>query len=289
MAGTTNNMTVTDTDINDIIAENDRRNNRIFAPFDPITGRGSVGPRVRVLIADFIIPEQWLPADMMDIPFIQQLARAGSINAFLADVLHVEPNDVDFSKVTQKIIRLRNRHDFPFWAATLCKIHNKDAGVDVLFRLRYPQRILVSRFEEKRRAGLPIRLILLKARQWGGSTTTQLYMMWLQLMHRRGLNSLIIAHQGTASDEIKDMFDTMIKEYPAELLHKMGDPFSPDACRNATAKSKSARPSGPTAVAAALTRSSTSPRLAFGKRRRANPPRTSCARLARVFSCARSQ
>lgn len=221
-------MTVTDTDINDIIAENDRRNNRIFAPFDPITGRGSVGPRVRVLIADFIIPEQWLPADMMDIPFIQQLARAGSINAFLADVLHVEPNDVDFSKVTQKIIRLRNRHDFPFWAATLCKIHNKDAGVDVLFRLRYPQRILVSRFEEKRRAGLPIRLILLKARQWGGSTTTQLYMMWLQLMHRRGLNSLIIAHQGTASDEIKDMFDTMIKDYPAELLHKMGDPFSPD-------------------------------------------------------------
>ena len=52
-------------------------------------------------------------------------------------------------------------------------------------------------------------------------------MMWLQLMHRRGLNSLIIAHQGTASDEIKDMFDTMIKDYPAELLHKMGDPFSP--------------------------------------------------------------
>ena len=218
MVGMTSNMT----DIDKILTENDSRNERMYASFDPITGEGSIGERVRVCISDFIIPEQWLPVDMMAIPFVKKLVKAGSIDKFLADVLHVEPNDTDFSKVTNKLIRLRYKHDYPFWAATLCKIHNKDAGVDVLFRLRYPQRILVSRFEEKRRAGLPIRLILLKARQWGGSTTTQLYMMWLQLMHKRGLNSLIIAHQGTASDEIKDMFDTMIKEYPVEMLHKMG-------------------------------------------------------------------
>lgn len=224
MVGMTSNLT----DIDKILTENDSRNERMYASFDPITGEGSIGERVRVCISDFIIPEQWLPADMMDIPFVKKLAKAGSIDKFLADVLHVEPNDTDFSKVTNKLIRLRYKHDYPFWAATLCKIHNKDAGVDVLFRLRYPQRILVSRFEEKRRAGKPIRLILLKARQWGGSTTTQLYMMWLQLMHKRGLNSLIIAHQGTASDEIKDMFDTMIKEYPVEMLHKMGEPYSID-------------------------------------------------------------
>lgn len=212
--------------IRQIIKDNDRRNEEMYALFNPITGEGSVGERVRVCISDFALPLQWLPADMMKVPFVVSLVRAGSIGRFLSDVLHVEPNDTDRDKVAEKFIRLRYRYDFPFWAATLVWIHNKEAGSDVLFRLRYPQRILVSRFEEKRRASLPIRLILLKARQWGGSTTTQLYMAWLQFLHKKGLNSLIIAHQGTASDEIKDMFDTMIKAYPIELLYKMGEAYN---------------------------------------------------------------
>lgn len=214
--------------VNKILAENDRRNEVMSATFNPLTGEGSVGERVRVSIPDFVIPVQWLPVDMMSVPFMRKLVRAGSIDKFLVNVLHVVPNDEDRHKVADRLIRLRYRHDFPFWAATLVWIHNKEAGADVLFRLRYPQRILVERFEEKRRAGLPIRLILLKARQWGGSTTTQLYMAWLQFLHKRGLNSLIIAHQGTASDEIKDMFDTMIKAYPVEMLHEPGEAFNLD-------------------------------------------------------------
>lgn len=213
--------------VRNILMENDRRNEVMYAPFNPVTGEGSIGERIRVTVSDFAIPVQWLPVEMMNIPFVSKLVKAGSIDRFLSDVIHVEPNDVDHAKVAEKFIRLRYRHDFPFWAATLVWIHNKDAGSDVLFRLRYPQRILVSRFEDKRKAGLPIRLILLKARQWGGSTTTQLYMAWLQFLHKRGLNSLIIAHQGSASDEIKDMFDTMIKSYPVELLHCMGEAYSP--------------------------------------------------------------
>lgn len=163
---------------------------------------------------------------MMDIPLVKKLVKAGSIDKFLSSVMHVEPNDDDFIKVSRTLIRLRYKNDFPFWTATLVYIHNKDAGKDVLFRLWYPQRILVSRFEAKRKAGEPIRLILLKARQWGGSTTTQLYMAWLQFFHKKGLNSLIIAHQGTASDEIKDMFDLMIKKHPVEFLHRLGEVYS---------------------------------------------------------------
>ncbi len=216
----------TDTEIAKLLAENDRRNEVIYAKFDPVTGEGSIGERVRVCISDFAIPTQWLPVEMMDIPFVKKLVKAGSIDRFLSSVMHVEPNDDDYIKVSRTLIRLRYRHDFPFWTATLVYIHNKDAGKDVLFRLWYPQRILVSRFEAKRKAGLPIRLILLKARQWGGSTTTQLYMAWLQFFHKKGLNSLIIAHQGTASDEIKDMFDLMIKKHPVEFLHKLGDVYS---------------------------------------------------------------
>lgn len=209
-----------------ILRENDRRNDIIYAPFDPISGEGSVGPRVRVVIPDFVIPVQWLPESMMQIPFVRLLVEAGSIDAFLSRVLKVEPNEADASKVSCKLIRLRYRHDFPFWCASLVKVKKKGGGDDVLFRLWYPQRRLVEIFEKSRLAGEPIRLIMLKARQWGGSTTTQLYMAWLQFLHRKGLNSLIIAHQGSASDEIKDMFDRMIAAYPVEMLHPLGDTWS---------------------------------------------------------------
>lgn len=213
-------------EIRDILKENDRRNEVLFAKFDPITGEGSIGERMRVRISDFVIPIQWLPKPMMSVPFVRKLVKAGSVDKFLSDVLHVTPNDMDRNKVAEKLIRLRYKHDFAFWAAMLVYIKKKGGGDDVLFRLRYPQRKLVERFERRRLAGEPVRLILLKARQWGGSTTTQMYFAWLQLVHKRGLNSLIIAHQGMASDEINDMFDRMIKQYPVELLHKMGDLYS---------------------------------------------------------------
>lgn len=224
MGGMTTNMT--DTEIAALLTENDRRNEIMYAHFDPVTGEGSVGERVRVCISDFAIPIQWLPVEMMNVTFVKKLVKAGSISRFLSDVLHVEPDNTDYIKVSRQFIRLRYKHDFPFWAATLVYIHNKKAGKDVLFRLYYPQRILVSRFEARRKAKEPIRLILLKARQWGGSTTTQLYMAWLQFFHKKGLNSLIIAHQGTASDEIKDMFDLMIKKHPVEFLHRLGEVYS---------------------------------------------------------------
>ena len=105
-------------------------------------------------------------------------------------------------------------HDFPYWAAKYVYIKRKGGGDDINFILNRPQRKFIERLERKRVAGKPVRLILLKARQWCGSTCSQLYMGWLQLGHSRGLNSLIIAHQGFGSDEIKDMFDRMISAYP---------------------------------------------------------------------------
>ena len=210
----------------DLLKENDRRNEIIYAKFDPITGEGSVGERIRVEIPDFIIPVQWLPESMMKVEFVRRLVEAGSIERFLSGFLDVEPNPSDASKVATQFIRLRYRHDFPFWCATLVKVKKKGGGDDVLFRLWYPQRRLVEMFEKSRLAGEPIRIVMLKARQWGGSTTTQLYMAWLQFLHKKGLNSLIIAHQGSASDEIKDMFDRMIADYPVEMLHPLGDSWS---------------------------------------------------------------
>lgn len=108
---------------------------------------------------------------------------------------------------------------------TATRLKNKGGGADVLFRLTRPQRKFVARLEENRLAGKPIRLILLKARQWGGSTTSQIYMAWLQLVHKVGLNSLIIAHQTSGSDEIRDMFRRMLQRYPTAMLHRLGEAY----------------------------------------------------------------
>lgn len=216
--------------VSGIIKENILRKKKIEVPFDPITGEGSVGDRVSVSIPDFVIPKQWIPVSMMRVPLVSKIVQEGSINKFLSSI-GVEPNPTDASKVARQLIRLRCRHDFPFWCATLVKVKKKGGGDDVLFRLWYPQRKLVSMFEEARLSGQPIRIIMLKARQWGGSTTTQLYMAWLQFLHRKGLNSLIIAHLGSASDEIKDMFDRMITGYPVEMLHPPGEHWSPDEAK----------------------------------------------------------
>ena len=214
--------------IQNIIEENNRRNAELYARFDPISGFGSVGERVKVVIEDFPIRTQYLPVEMMKVPLVRQLSECGSIEKFLQDIgsTYEEDYEEDRLKVISQFVRIRNKHDFPFWAATFVYIKNKGGGEDVLFRLTRPQRRFIARLEKLRKANKPIRIVLLKARQWGGSTTSQLYMAWLQLVHKVGLNSLIIAHQGAGSDEIKDMFDRMIKNYPVEMLHKLGEAYN---------------------------------------------------------------
>lgn len=225
-----------------LLDENTRRNAEVYAKFDPISGKGSVGKRERIVISDFPIRVQYLPVEMLQVPLLKKLIKYGSIDALLdaiwkeehPDCDRVDANDLyggyeyaeDRQKVIQQFVRLRCRYDFPFWAAFYVYIKNKGGGEDVLFRLTRPQRRFVERLERRRKAGMPIRIVLLKARQWGGSTTSQIYMAWLQLVLRVGLNSLIIAHQGAGSDEIKDMFDRMIKAYPVEMLHKLGEAYS---------------------------------------------------------------
>lgn len=213
--------------IRKIVEENARRNAEVYSVFNPISGFNSVGERKKVEIEDFPIRVQYLPVEMMSVPLVKQLQECGSIKAFLEEMgTSEEDYEADRQKVIQQFVRLRCRYDFAFWAAMYVYIKRKGGGDDVLFRLTRPQRKFVAKLEELRKAGKPIRLVLLKARQWGGSTTSQIYMAWLQLMHKVGLNSLIIAHQGAGSDEIKDMFDRMIKAYPIEMLHRINDSYN---------------------------------------------------------------
>lgn len=213
--------------ISDIIAENTRRRGVMFAPFNPITGQGSVGERAEVSIPDFPLPKMWLPASMVGNRLVRELVAHGGINGFLREVMQAEPTPENREAVIDRFVRLRCLHDFPFWAATFVYIKNKEVGQpDCLFRLTYPQRRFVALLEQMRLADEPIRVILLKARQWGGSTTSQLYMAWLQLIHRTGLNSLIVSNYNEGARKIKGMFKKMIREYPLTMLHEVGDTYT---------------------------------------------------------------
>lgn len=216
--------------IRKMMEENDRRNDEVYAKFNPISGFGSIGERKKVCIEDYPIKKQYLPVEMLKVPLVKKLIEYGSIERYLQEDPEMQSSEEDFEedrqKVIQQFVKLRCRYDFAFWAALYVYIKCKGGGEDVLFRLTRPQRRFVERLERLRKAGKPIRIVLLKARQWGGSTTSQIYMAWLQLMHKTGLNSLIIAHQGAGSDEIKDMFDRMIKAYPVEMLHRLGETYN---------------------------------------------------------------
>ncbi|MDE6010527.1 MAG: terminase [Muribaculaceae bacterium] len=209
---TDHNNTTAIHSVEDILAEDSRRRERQSTLSDPLTGENSIGKRFPVRLPDYAIPVQYLPLTMAGDELVRALAETGSVAGGAARL------GIDADVARFRLLRLRMLHDFPFWAATAATIKNKGGGPDVTFMLNSPQRRLVECFEKDRLAGRPIRLILLKARQWGGSTCTQLYMAWLQLLHAEGLNSLIIAHQGAGSDEIKDMFDRMMAAYPSWLL-----------------------------------------------------------------------
>ncbi len=213
--------------VSDVLKENERRKAIINAPFNPVTGLGSLGKRTVFEVADFPIKKQWIPVQMLAVPMVKRLRELGSLDEFIRQELDVDPDQETRTRVVDQFTRIRCRFDFPFWAAVFVYIKNKDldGAPEVLFRLSYPQRKFVAELEDFRLNKKPIRLVLLKARQWGGSTTSQLYMAWLQLTQRYGLNSLIIAHQGAGSDEIKDMFDRMIKAYPLNMLHRLGERY----------------------------------------------------------------
>ena len=215
-------------EIDAILKENRKRIKDINSVFNPYTGEGSVGQRKKVTIEDFPIPVQWLPVRMLRVPLVAKMVMAGSVDRFLKDILEMpDYTEEDRAKVIDQFVRVRCEHDFPFWAATYIYIKQKGGGADILFKLTRPQRRFVAKLEEMRLAGRPIRLVLLKARQWGGSTTSQLYMMWLQVVHCIGLNSLIISQIKGTSHTIKAMFEKALDRYPTELLYPLGASFDP--------------------------------------------------------------
>lgn len=193
------------------------RSDRLFAPYDPLTGVGSPVERFRLYATGqtYIL----LPRAMDSLPLVAQIIKAGSIEAF------ARTTGVSSSEAEAAVAQLRIEHDFEFWAATCAKVQDKQTKRMVPFVLRPAQRkLLVSLMrgvEEQR----PIRIVLLKARQWGGSTLVQLFMAWIQLFHRRAWHSVIVADVEDQARNIRQMYTRLGKEHPHDVFPIKFKPF----------------------------------------------------------------
>lgn len=200
--------------LQDLVRENIRRNREIFEGFNPVTGRGAPGERVKIVLPDSPIRVQYMPKRCVEHNiFLKQLIKAGSIKKYI-DHLGWEYTDEHYQDVVRAMVVARAEEDPAFAFAMIYKIVDKEEGTVIPYVLNYPQRLLLAKQEEMRYNGKPIRIIMPKARQFGGSTETQLYGKWIQDFKHERWNMAIMAHQTSASIRIRAMYDLALEHQP---------------------------------------------------------------------------
>lgn len=200
-----------------IIAENKKRLTswRKQEEYNPYSGEGSTSlDRVLFEVPDAPLKKMWLPKGFINDPLIRSIKKHGSLSDCLYNDFDTEPTEDAIATLWDSICERRFNHDFEFWAAMTITITPKDGGEDIPFILNPGQRKLLKALEKMRIAGKPIRVILVKARQWGGSTLIQIYLAWIQIIHKKNWNSAICAHLETASRIIRGMYQKAIDSYP---------------------------------------------------------------------------
>lgn len=204
------------------IEENKRRWDKINAPYNPLSGEGSdCCKRLPIEISDAEFSTMYLPYKMFDEPFIVQLAKCGSFEK-MAKQINSTSDIVAFT-----FVNIRIKYDFEFWAYSFIKIKPKlteesmrsgYVGKDIPFKLNRGQRKLLREIYTDWLNGTPIRIVLLKARQWGGSTLVQIIMDWFQLVQHRQWNSVICAHVEAAAKIVRGMYTNALRKYPSILI-----------------------------------------------------------------------
>ncbi|GAB6121088.1 hypothetical protein [Dysgonomonas termitidis] len=212
--------------------ENKKRNRDLRQEedqYNPYIGAGSnTVERTPLRISDLPIPLFYAPKEMLCHDLIKSLEKEGSIFAYLQK-LNIPPQKENVRKIIIAVEKIRIKTDFEYTAASYFKIKPKPkkdpfTGQDIViegdipFILNRGQRKLLKVLESFRLRRKSIRIILLKARQWGGSTLVQLYMAWMQLFHHRQWNSTICAHVENTARIVKGMYTKILKYIPVELV-----------------------------------------------------------------------
>lgn len=102
------------------------------------------------------------------------------------------------------------------------KIANKDGDIVPLDMEGRPGQIkLVEAIERQEKAGMPVRIILVKSRQFGGSTGIQAY-LFKKATTRQRRRILTVAQRMKTAGHLFGMCDTMNQNLPPEMQHPIG-------------------------------------------------------------------
>jgi len=201
-----------------IIEENEIRKQRFTTPYQPVLGIGS--PLERFEFRFDNDNKIHLPMSMAELPIVASVVKTETLKGFV-NLSFKKKSDADkgliFDKIRKDVFKDRLRYDFEFWAATCAIIQDKEGEI-IPFILNYPQRLLLKELEDMRLAEVPIRAILLKARQWGGSTLVQLYMAWMQVFVKMGWNAAVMTTVEDQAKHIRGMYSRMIDMHPQDIL-----------------------------------------------------------------------
>ena len=228
---------IKDSEIQALVEENHRRYEQIFdRDYDPYTGYHCYDFENRVLIEipDFIIPKMWMPKVCMQNMLVQNIVRAGTIERFVTECWGKEPTEKHLQLAQLELCKVRFREDPEFAMFVTDKIEDKISGEMMPFRLNYPQRKTLALYEGMRTKGEPIRAIILKARQWGGSTLTQLYIKWIQDFRHDGWNSIILSQVKSTSKKIKAMYRKAIELQAGWTINYPGSQLQMSPYENST-------------------------------------------------------
>lgn len=198
-----------------IIQENARRNADKKKDYDPVSGLNCCGDRFVLFVADKNPRTFYMPVEMENHPAILLLKKHGSIEKALRDKFKKKATPTQIEYFWLKICEERYKYDFEFFAIMCITIIDKQSGIPMQFKLNAAQRMLLEVFEEKRKEGVQILVQILKAKQMGFSTLTQMYMKWIQTIHRINWNSVICAHVRDAAINVRMMYENSIKAMSA--------------------------------------------------------------------------
>lgn len=207
---------VTNEEIDKLVEENNRRYEEVFGPYDPITGLNCYDFEHRVLIElpDFFIPKMWVPKKTAKSVLFRGLRKMKSLKDYILYVQHAADDVQHFQMLTFAICRTRFLEDPEFAMYVTDKIEDKKTGKMIPFKLNYPQRKLLKILEDLRTSHKPAFVVILKARQWGGSTLSQLYIKWIQDYRHDGWNAIVLAQQKNTAKKIKAMYRKALERQP---------------------------------------------------------------------------
>ena len=211
--------------LDEMMEENERRLKQLrLEGIDQLTGEGIPDHTEAIRIPDYPIPVQYLTKEVAQNRLYRDVLTLGSIQNYVEyfNGAHAaEGEQITCQEVTEQLFITRLKRDPAFAFIRCFFIQDKSTGKNIPYRLNYPQILLLAKLEKMRRRGKPIRLVLLKARQWGGSTLVQLYMAWIQLFVRQGWNSVIIAQTKDTARRIKSMYSRTLAKFPAEVIFRV--------------------------------------------------------------------